>query len=269
MIIFKYIDYRAFLTNYIANRPRKGRGESHRMATFAMIHPSLLSQILSGDKNLSLEQAQLISEYIGLSKIETDYFMTMVLYQRAGSKKLKEYYKEKLDALKISASEVSENVKQDKILTDEEKAVFYSHWLFAAVWLETSIGNGRNLNEICENLNIPATRARSILDFLTANQLCTLKDGNYQMGSQSIHLDKTSPHLARHHANWRLKAINAFDNLSSDELMYTAPLSLSDEDFKKLKDRLIQTIKEVTNTAIESPAEKVVCFNLDFFILKS
>jgi hypothetical protein len=49
--------------------------------------------------------------------------------------------------------------------------------------------------------------------------------------------------------------------------MYTAPISLSNADFKKLRARLAEVIKEVTDVAIQSEAEQVACFNLDFFLV--
>ena len=88
------------------------------------------------------------------------------------------------------------------------------------------------------------------------------------MGPQSVHLARTSPHLHQHHANWRLRAISSSDKISAEELMYTGPMSLSLSDFKKLRLRLAEVVKEVTDVAILSEAEDMACFNLDFFWIR-
>jgi hypothetical protein len=58
------------------------------------------------------------------------------------------------------------------------------------------------------------------------------------------------------------------DQISSDELMYTAPLSVSRSDFKKIRSRLADLVREVTDIAIPSKAEEIACFNLDFFRIR-
>ncbi len=80
-MIFKYDNYIKFLENYLSQLPKKGRGELNRIAQFAGVHPSLMSQVLSGSKNLSLEQAQLVAEYLGLTHLESEFFMTLVQLQ--------------------------------------------------------------------------------------------------------------------------------------------------------------------------------------------
>lgn len=52
------------------------------------------------------------------------------------------------------------------------------------------------------------------------------------------------------------------------EVMYTAPMSISRTDFTKIRSRLAEVIKEVTNTAIHSKAEDIVYFGIDFFWIK-
>lgn len=268
MNVFEYLDYRSFLRNYIDHLPKRGRGEINKMAAFLAVHPSLLSQILSDQKNLSLEQAQLMAEHLGLTTQETEYFLCSVQFQRAGTAKLRTYFKEKLTQLKNNSIELSERVRQDRQLTEEEKSIFYSHWLYAAIWLQTSLFEGQTLDQVVERFEISRERAAEILRFLVETQLCVLEKGRYLMGPQSIHLSRTSVHLTKHHTNWRLRAIEASDKISQDEMMYTAPISVSKADFKKIRARLADVIKELTDVVIKSEAEEIACFNLDFFLIK-
>ena len=268
MNIFKFTDYRSFLRDYISSLPKKGRGEINRMAQFAGIHPSLLSQVLAKDKNLSLEQAQLVSEWTNLTRPESEFFMTLVNLQRAGTEKLRSYFREKLQEQKTQSVELRQRVRQDRELSSEEKATFYSHWLYAAVWISTSLGTGLTLEEVRERFDISHGRAATILNFLTETGLSVLEDYRYRMGPQSIHLERGSPYLYQHHTNWRLRSVDVSDRISAEELMYTAPMSVSESDLKKIRDRLAEVVKEVTDIAIASPAEATVCFNLDFFRIR-
>jgi uncharacterized protein (TIGR02147 family) len=269
MTIFEYRDYRPFIRDYIASLPGRGRGEINRIATYIGVHPSLLSQTLSDSKNLNLEQVQLIGEYLRLTPPETDYLLCLAEYQRAGTPKLKRYFHERLEQQKAISSELSQRVRQDAQLSEEEKSIFYSHWAYAAAWLATSLHGGSPLEEITATLNFERERCVEILNFLVRTQLCVLKAGRYSMGPQSVHLARGSAHLPRHHTNWRLRAIEASDKISVEELMYTAPISISSEDFRKIRERLAEVIKEVTEIAIPSEAEEIVCFNIDFFRFKS
>lgn len=269
MSIYSYTDYRAFLTNYISKLPKQGRGEVSRMAEAIGVHPSLLSQVLSESKNLNLEQAQDLCEYLKLTIQETEHFFLMVNYQRAGTKKLEDYFKKKLQQSYQSSIEVSQKVRQDKNLDENEKSIFYSHWLYVAIWLFTSLRNGKELEEVVSEFRISREQATNILSFLTSTGLCQLEKDKYKMGPKSIHLSRESPHVVRHHTNWRLRAIETCDKITSDELMVTAPISISEKDFIKMRARLTEVMKEVIDTAITSDADKVACLNLDFFWLKA
>lgn len=268
MTIFEFLDYRTYLRKYIESLPRKGRGEINRMANAIGVHPSLLSQVLADDKNLSLEQGQQATEYLGLSEQEKDYFMTMILYQRAGTHQLRTYYKGKLVKIKAKAHELIEKVKQDRRLSEEEKAIFFSHWHYNAIWLYTSIESGKTLEQIYQYFQLTRERTKQILDFLVETQLCIAESGFFRMGPQSLHLERTSPFIDRHHTNWRLRALELSDKLKSDELMYTGPISISKADFEVLCHRLKEFIKDYSETVMKSEAEDLACLNLDFFWIK-
>jgi uncharacterized protein (TIGR02147 family) len=268
MNIFEFYDYRDFLRNYIKKLPKRGRGEIHKMSQFMGIHPSLLSQVLSDTKNLTLEQAQLLSKYLGFTPSECEFFFLSVQLQRAGTKDLQNYFKDKMRDLQKNSQDLSKTLRQDRQLNAEEISVFYSHWLYAAIWLFSSLKGGRSLDDIVNWFQISRERALDVLHFLVQTRLCKIENGIYTMGPQSVHLARGSAHLPRHHTNWRLRAIETSDKLGADELMYTAPMSLSAGDFKKLRSRLSEVIKEVTDVAIPSEAEAMVCFNLDFFWIR-
>jgi uncharacterized protein (TIGR02147 family) len=268
MAMYDFDDYRAYLRAHLDSLPNRGRGEINRIAQHAGVHPSLVSQVLSDSKNFSLEQAQLIAEYLGLTTQETEYFLLLVQVHRAGTEKLRTYFRTKLLQLHQASIEINQRVRQDRQLSEEEKSIFYSHWLYAAIWLLTSIEPGKSLDDVSVHFQIARDRANEILQFLVSTQLCLFENGRFRMGPQSIHLARGSVHLTKHHTNWRLRSIEMSDKVAAEELMYTAPISLSKADFKKIRGRLADVIKEVTDQAIKSQAEDIACVNIDFFWIR-
>ena len=88
------------------------------------------------------------------------------------------------------------------------------------------------------------------------------------MIEQSTHLEKGSPHLSRFQKDWRLIAIEHAQKLSEDELMFTGPVTLSKSDFLKLREQLVQNIKDFLKVVHPSEAEEIACLNIDWFWVK-
>ncbi len=68
--------------------------------------------------------------------------------------------------------------------------------------------------------------------------------------------------------NWRIKAIeNLEKNISSEGLHYSSVITLSNADFEKISEVLIQAIEMNKITIKDSSSEIPACFNIDFFKL--
>jgi uncharacterized protein (TIGR02147 family) len=268
MNITSYFDYRPFLRHLIHNLPQKGRGQIGKMARHLRIHSSLISQILSGQKDFSLEQANDLSQYLGLSPFETDYFLFLVQHSRAGTKALKNYFANKLKDLQAQSLDIKNRIPEDYKLTAKEYSVFYSSWLYSVVWLFTSVGSGQTIESVSQRFEISRTKASEILHFLVDVGLCVFEKDKYKMGPNQIHLERTSPFLSKHHSNWRVKAIQRCEDLDHEELMFTSPISISKKDFLALREGLVEFIKAAAERIEKSPAEELACLNLDFFFIK-
>lgn len=84
------------------------------------------------------------------------------------------------------------------------------------------------------------------------------------MGTKSTHLGQDSAFILRHHMNWRNRALLRHENIRPEELVYSAPMSLSQKDFEALREQLVQWIKNMVVTVGESPSEKMAFLNIDF-----
>lgn len=74
--------------------------------------------------------------------------------------------------------------------------------------------------------------------------------------------------VARHHTNWRLKSIEKTEKEEKDELIFTAPLTVSQKDFKKIKNILLNSIEKVSEIIVKTSPEKVTCLNIDLFYVQ-
>lgn len=232
------------------------------------VDPSAVSQVLAGDKDFTEEQAILLSQYVGLNEIESEYFMTLVKIERAGSVTLKKYYQKKRDDLKTASLDLKARVKQDRILTDTEKAVFYSSYLYSAVRLTSSLGDGTTAAEIAERFQLSRDKANGILKFLSETNLCREENGKFTVGTQHTHVEKGSPFLSRHHHNWRVKALEKTESISDKELQFTGPVSISREEFAVVREVLVEAINKSLERVKASDPTDVACLLIDWFWLE-
>lgn len=99
MKIFEFQNYKAFIRSMITNHPDLGHGSIKKMAAALRVHPSLISQVLNGIKDLTSEQANDIAGFFCLSELETEYFLCLVDIERAGTTRLKVFHQSRLRRL--------------------------------------------------------------------------------------------------------------------------------------------------------------------------
>jgi uncharacterized protein (TIGR02147 family) len=267
MKVFEFTDYKPFLREFIASQPKKGRGLVKAIGEHLRIDPSQVSQVLSGSKDFTEEQAISLAKFVGLNELETDYLLALVKIERAGTKELKEHYRKKRDKLKAESLDLSKRVEQDRILSDYEKAVFYSNYLYSGIRLSTSIGEGRTLSEIAERFQITREKASEILNFLVATNLCQENSGRYRVGTQHTHIERGSPFLARHHHNWRVKALERTDAIADHELQFTGPVSISRSEFDAVRELLVEAISNTLKKVKKCEPDDVAVLLIDWFWL--
>lgn len=266
MNIFEFDDYRIYLRKHIQSLPKKGRGELSRIAELIGVNTTWISQIMSGAQNFNFEQALSLSHYLSLTELETDYLIHLVQIDRAGHHLSKKYLQKKIANIKKQSLQLSNRTTFEKSLNDAERAVFYSSWIYSATQLFCSLSeDGKSLEEIIEKFDLPRPRMIEIVNFLTKSQLIVSKNDKFVPGVQSTFLESGSPYLIKHHANWRIKAIQKSETISENELMFTSSVSLSKKDYEKLREELVSYIKNFLEKVHKSPAENLAHLNIDWF----
>jgi uncharacterized protein (TIGR02147 family) len=266
MNIFMYEDVRAYLQEKISKMPQRGRGEIGKIAKHIGVHSTYMSLVLNGSRHLSQEQAFDLATYLQLTELETEYFCLLVQWDRAGTPRLRKHLKQKLSKIREDSLSLSKRLMHDKKLSDQEKAVFYSSWIYSAVRLFTSTKEkGVTFESIQEHFDLPRKKLMEVLDFLASSGLVLYEKNLYRLGTQQTFLEKGSPFLPKHHANWRIKAMQKSEFISDEELVFTSPFSISEKDFLLLREELAEWLKKFSGIVRDSPAEEVACLNIDFF----
>ncbi len=266
MEIFNYDDYRSYLKSALIEKNSKQRGNLSKLAQALKIHSSLLSMILNGKRSLTLEQAFDLAQYFELNPLETDYLATLAQIERAGTHQLKTYFMKKIADLKNQASELKSRVKLTQSLSSLDQSIFYSSWHYSAIHLFCSTSSiGKTMVEIKNEFKISNERVLEVIEFLTSKSFLVEIQHRFQTGIQSSMIEYGSPYLGSHHHNWRSRSLARIDDLSKKEIMITAPFSISEKDFAKIREMVLKTAKAASEIIVESPPEKVACMNLDLF----
>lgn len=265
MSLFEFDNYKKYVNDRIQKMPKRGRGQYLKLSNFLAINSVNVSQIFKGDRELSLEQACELCEYFGFTELESEYFMVLVEYEKAGTQKLKKLLKKRIDEIKAKAQDLKHRLKQEAQLSEEARAIFYSSWYYSAIRLLTSLKKFNTQDEIAAYFGMPLSQVNRVLEFLTAYGLCVEEKGSYRIGASSTHLGANHPLVAKHHLNWRVKAISKLEDISDEELFLTLPASLSHQAMKEIRKELIATIERITGFIDQGPEEQVACLNIDFF----
>lgn len=264
--IHTYTDYKRFVNDWVESRPGKGRGEYRAFSQYLKVSSTLISQIFKGDKELTVEQACELATYLNLEESETQYLILLVEWQRAGTTKLKQKFKQMIQEMQNKAQKARSVLKSDATLSPQTLATFYSHWLYSGIRHLADIGLS-TIDELAERLKIDRMQVSKVVDFLIKEGLCVVgADGKLTIGPTKIFVDSSNaPLVSQNHKNWRLRAMDKMVMAEETQFFYTGIISLSANDAAKVRHEIVGLLKSLQNTVEKSPSEVVRCLNIDWF----
>jgi uncharacterized protein (TIGR02147 family) len=262
--VFNSTDYKDFLRSLIAEQSEK-RGYQGQLASAAGCQPAYLSQVLRSHVHLTPEHACNLAHFLGLDELETHYFLLLVDYGRAGSRRLQQRIKTQLDKLKRESENFSKRLKEPGLKTAEAQALYYSAWYWGAIHILTSVPEAQTPEAIAQRLNLPVELVLETLRGLKTMGLVKFEDNRWQFTGGNLHIPKNSPLNGVNHQNWRLKAVQDSQNPASDGLHYTFCFAVTRADYEKLKTMLLAFIDEQRKLIAPSECEELVCFTYDLY----
>lgn len=266
-IVFDAHNYKIFVRDFIKSKPSGGRGTFRELANHLRVHTTFISQVFSGSKDLSAEQGFKTAEFLGLDTNQSEYFLALIELERATFEPLRERIRARMDIMCRQNQMVTSRIKPTKELSDDVKARFYSSWHFAAIRLATDIPDLRTADAIARHFNMPILVVEETLQFLCAQNLVVQDGKTFKLGTSRTHIDQYSPFTPAHHRNWRLKSMERHPTLRSNELAFSAPMTLSHEDLDIIRADLLNLIQGVAHRVKDSSSEVVACLNIDLITM--
>lgn len=265
MDIFLENDYRSIIKKIFEQSPNHGHGQASRLARSLDVNTTLVSQVLSGKKHFTEDQIVKTSEFLGLNKKESYYFLLLAQIQRSESDHLKELLTYQLQKLQSEAKTIKGRVSPKTELSFEQQAVYYSAWFYSAIHTLVSLPGFDNAKVIAQKLGISLPVVQTTIDTLIEYGLLVNKNGKLISGSTSTYLPPDSPLIIRHHQNWRQMAGQQIQQRDPIDFYFTAPMSLSEEDFKVFRAELTTLLSKLYRLVEQTKPERLVSFNIDFF----
>lgn len=163
-MLFHQKGYREIIRHYL-DKNLQLKGYRTRLAKAAGFHPSTLPQVLANNIHLTPEQGLGLCLFWEFDARSTDYFLTLINYERASSKQLKKHLKDKLD--EISTLVAARNVKvKDLEMSAEDAAEGYTSWEHSAVIAALEIEGINTVALLADFLIIHPVRVEKILSYL-------------------------------------------------------------------------------------------------------
>lgn len=266
MRIWDATNYRDYMM-FRLGREGSRTGLRKKLAAAISVHTTFVSQVLKGRAEFSLEQAELINDFFEHTDDEGEFFLLLLLKERAGTHQLKRRFERKINELRIQRINIKKRLGVKESITIHDREKFYSTYIYGAVHVLSAISQYRTIESLSLALNISQKRMREILDFLIHIGILKEEKGSYMPGLQHIHLDNESELILNHHKNWRLHCISHLQFINRDDVHYSACISLSHEDVFRIKDSILQNLKSNIEVIQKSKEETAYVMNLDFYKL--
>ncbi|MGK5084243.1 TIGR02147 family protein [Bdellovibrionota bacterium FG-1] len=261
--IFESTDYKRYLTEVDESRPR---GFRKALAQATHCQTAYISHVLNGSGHFNLEQAEATSRFLEMGRDETRFFLMLVEHNRAGTPSLRRVLGEQMDEMRERHLSLRKRVGIQATLSRENQATYYSSWHYAAVHMAVTVPSLRTRSALGRALRLSSRKLIEVLDFLVSVGLLNRQGDQLTSGSTLLHLEKDSPLIFQHHANWRGKAMASMHEEHADaSVHYSSVVTLSAEDVQKIRALITQNLSEWIQIVKDSKEEQVYGLGIDFF----
>ncbi len=264
--VFDYKNYRDYLRDTLG-KPGQRTGMRLKACRALGCHTTYLSQVLSERAHLSLEHAESLNKFLNHTNDESEFFVFLVLRDRAGTKALQERFNQKLQEILTRRNVIKGRLKGMAELSPEDQNRFYSSWIYTALHVLVSIKEFQTAEKLATATGLSLPALLEALDFLKRIGVITKKEGRYIHGTQLLHLGSDSAQIAKHHTNWRFHTIQSLATARPDDLHYSAVFSLSKEVAQKVRENILKTLQENIGLVRDAVEEEAHVYTFDFYKL--
>jgi uncharacterized protein (TIGR02147 family) len=266
MLIWDFTDYRSYLMEKLGLEGSR-TGLRKKLADSIPVHTTFVSQILKGRADFSLEQAESINTFFDHTDDEGEYFILLLMKDRAGTGRLKTRFERKIQTLRDERINIKKRLEIESAVTQQDRERFYSSYLYGAVHVLAAIPKYKTAAALSEALRIPRVQIQEIIEFMLRIGVLKESEGLFAPGLNHVHLGNESELILKHHANWRFHTLTNLQLLNRDDLHYSACLSLSQSDAFRVKESMLSNLKANVDIISASPEEVAYVMSFDFYKL--
>ncbi|RYZ82615.1 MAG: DUF4423 domain-containing protein [Proteobacteria bacterium] len=263
--MFSYNNYKSYLIERI-EQDSEARGLKKKIAEAIQCQASYLSQVLHGNPDLTLDQANRLNNFFHHTVRESRYFLLLLQVSRAGTADLKALFEAEVSEKQKENFDLKTRLVETDDIPDSVQHRYYSTWFYSAIHVALSI-RGMRPESIAVLYNLPLFLVNEVIEFLEASGLIRSTDDGYEFTKRRFHLQRDSEFVQRHHINWRSQALQSAEKNYATDLHYSNVIAISEVDFIKIKDLLVQSVQNAWKLVGPSNEETVCAFTLDFFRL--
>lgn len=262
--VFSFQSYKEFILQYVRSEGEPW-GYWNKIAKAISCQPAYLSKCVKGSTHLTIDHLVALSHFWSLRNMDEDYLLAIFEAEKAGKETAKRHLFQKAKRIKETHENIKDRLKKDSLEKIEQQALYYSNWLWMAIHFLTSISKYQSEKSISQRLQIPLKQISMILHQLQNMGLVENTGESWRFLTGEFHLGKESPLISTHHHNWRDRAVMNAQNPLSDGVHYSAVYAMSEGDFDKMKNEILNLIDTSRKTVASSPEEEIFCLNTDLF----
>jgi hypothetical protein len=98
-----------------------------------------------------------------------------------------------------------------------------AQWYYTGVRLAASLPGMGDADAIAARLDLPRGVVQGVLAFLMVVGLLERDTGGYRSIAKRTHWGPSSPFAARHHKNWRPRAMRRYESTTARDFAFTSP----------------------------------------------
>lgn len=262
--VFEHAGYKSFLRELVKFR----RGEKLKLSQFLKCNPGYISQVLNAEAQLSLEQAERACRFFSLTEDEARFFLLLVQKDRAGTRELEAVFSQQIRQILDSRMQLKNRLDFTKSVSKEHQAIYYSSWHYVGIHMALALPELKTKRAVSSHLGLPLKRVSEVVAFLIEAGLIEERGDYYYTGPVSIHLGSDSALLSKHHANWRMKAVESLDASQAQDLHYSSIVTIAKSDVTLAREILVRAVEEVRSLIRNSKEDSLYCYCLDLFSLE-
>lgn len=206
-----------------------------------------------------------VCEFLKLLSEEVHFFLIIFHYEKASTQKLIFHYQQQIHKVLKYKAEIQSRVYSDQQIDFTKQMRFFSEWLYIAIFTVVQIPDFRNYKKIAEKLHLSEDIILKSINWMTEQGFLKQEKGQLMPTSQRIHLSNESLFIDQHHRNWRNEAIRSLNRKAESDLHYSGSISISQDDYFKVRELLLQSISNVEKILKPSKDEDLIGICIDLF----